>query len=204
MQNGVGKMSIIGVLSMQGAVAEHLDLLAKIDGVQVLQVKKASQLDDIDGLIMPGGESTTMGKLLRQYNIMDPLRERIKRGMPVWGTCAGMILLAQKIINHDDSYLGVLDVTVRRNAYGSQLDSFHTTALIPKIADYPLPLTFIRAPYIEEAGPEVEVLLSLDGKIVAVEQNNVLATSFHPELNEDLSFHQYFVNKVKKAYSMAS
>lgn len=197
-------MSKIGVLAMQGAVAEHMDLLARIDGVQALQIKKASQLADIDGLIMPGGESTTMGKLLRQYDIMDPLRERIKQGMPVWGTCAGMILLAQRIVSQDESYLGVLDVTVRRNAYGSQLDSFHTRAVIPKISDYPLPLTFIRAPYIEEAGPEVEVLLELDGKIVAVEQNNVLATSFHPELNEDLSFHQYFVRKVQKTYSMAS
>lgn len=197
-------MSKIGVLAMQGAVAEHMNLLARIDGVQALQIKKASQLADIDGLIMPGGESTTMGKLLRQYDIMDPLRERIKQGMPVWGTCAGMILLAQRIVSQDESYLGVLDVTVRRNAYGSQLDSFHTLAVIPKISDYPLPLTFIRAPYIEEAGPEVEVLLELDGKIVAVEQNNVLATSFHPELNEDLSFHQYFVRKVQKTYSMAS
>lgn len=189
---------------MQGAVAEHLDLLARIDGVQALQIKKASQLDDIDGLIMPGGESTTMGKLLRQYSIMDPLREKIACGMPVWGTCAGMILLAQRIVNQSDSYLGVLDVSVRRNAYGSQLDSFHTRAVIHKIADYPLPLTFIRAPYIEEVGPGVEVLLQLDGKIVAVEQNNVLATSFHPELNEDLSFHQYFIHKVQKTYSIAS
>jgi len=197
MPNGAGSMLNVGVLALQGSVIEHMKCVAEIDGVHAVEVRKVEQLADIDGLIIPGGESTTIGKLLREYNMMQALRSRIEAGMQVWGTCAGMILLAGEIVDQEDSYLGVLDISVRRNAYGSQLDSFQTTAVIPKIAAHPLPLTFIRAPYIERCGSRVEVLLVLDGHIVAVEQENILAASFHPELTDDLSFHQYFVNKIR-------
>ncbi|KUG04535.1 pyridoxine biosynthesis glutamine amidotransferase, glutaminase subunit [hydrocarbon metagenome] len=196
MLNGAGKMSKVGVLALQGAVAEHIHCLQKIDGVQVVEVRKAEHLLDIDALILPGGESTTIGKLLREYGMIEPLRDLIQAGLPVWGTCAGMILLARDIVNEDEVYLDVLDVSVRRNAYGSQLDSFQSSAVIPGVAEHDIPLTFIRAPYIEKCGPEAEILLVLDGNIVAVEHNNILATSFHPELTEDLTFHKYFIKKI--------
>ncbi len=196
MQNGAGKLMKIGVLALQGSVIEHIQCLQKIEGVQVVEVRKAEQLSEIDGLILPGGESTTIGKMLREYRIIEPLRDLIQSGLPVWGTCAGMILLAKDIVGQDEVYLDVLDVSVRRNAYGSQLDSFQSSAVIHKLAEHDIPLTFIRAPYIEKCGPEAEILLILDGNIVAVEQDNILATSFHPELTEDLSFHKYFIKKI--------
>lgn len=196
MLNGAGKVIKIGVLALQGSVIEHIKCLEKIEGVQVIEVRKAEQLLELDGLILPGGESTTIGKLLREYQIMEPLRDLIKTGLPVWGTCAGMILLARDIVDEDEVYLNVLDVSVRRNAYGSQLDSFQSSAVITKIAQHDIPLTFIRAPFIENCGPEVEILLVLDGNIVAVKHNHILATSFHPELTEDLSFHRYFINQI--------
>lgn len=193
------KMITVGVLAIQGAVAEHINCLQKIDGIKPVEVKTNEDMQTIDGLIIPGGESTTIGKLLNEYEMIPVLRSKIQHGMPIWGTCAGMILLAKRIVNQDITYLDVLDVDVRRNAYGSQLDSFQTDALIPKISSNPLPLTFIRAPYIEKTGSNVDVLLELDEKIVAVEQDNILATSFHPELTDDLSFHKYFVQKVRAA-----
>jgi 5'-phosphate synthase pdxT subunit len=192
-------MANIGVLALQGAVAEHLACLNALEDVAARVVKTRAQLDDIDALIMPGGESTTMGKLLVEYELMRPLQERIKQGMPVWGTCAGMILLANQIVNQDWTYLNVLDVAVRRNAYGSQLNSFVTRTVVEKVSPEPMPLVFIRAPYIEKAGPQVEVLLRLNGHIVAVRQNNILATAFHPELTADLRFHQFFVNMLNGA-----
>ncbi len=196
MQNEAGKLMKIGVLALQGSVVEHIQCLQKIEGVQVVEVRKAEQLLDLDGLILPGGESTTIGKLLKEYGLMEPLRGLIQAGLPVWGTCAGMILLANDIVDQNEVYLNVLDVSVRRNAYGSQLDSFQSSAVIDKIAGHDIPLTFIRAPYIEKCGPQAEILLVLDGNIVAVEQDNILATSFHPELTEDLTFHKYFVKKI--------
>lgn len=199
MPSGVGKTMKIGVLALQGSVIEHIRCLREIEDVQVIEVRKAEQLAGLDGLIIPGGESTTIGKLLEEYQIMEPLRQLIQAGLPVGGTCAGMILLARKIADQDEVYLDVLDVTVRRNAYGSQLDSFQRAAVIPGVAEQEIPLTFIRAPYIEDCGPEVEILLVLDGNIVAVGQGNILATSFHPELTQDLSFHRYFIQKVHQA-----
>ncbi len=187
----------IGILALQGAVIEHIQSLNKIEDILVVEVKRAEQLLEIDGLIIPGGESTAIGKLLREYNMMEPLKRLINSGLPVWGTCAGMILLAKAIVNDEEVYLDVLDVSVRRNAYGSQLDSFQSSAMIEKVAEHDIPLIFIRAPYIEKCGPDVEILLTLDGNIVAVEQDNILATSFHPELTEDLSFHKFFINKIK-------
>lgn len=184
----------IGVLALQGAVAEHVSCLNALDNIKATAVKTRAQLEEVQALIMPGGESTTMGKLLKEYDLMQPLHERIQNGMPVWGTCAGMILLAKRIVNQDWTYLNVLDVAVRRNAYGTQLDSFCTQAVVEKVSPEPMPLVFIRAPYIEKAGPQVEVLLHLNGHIVAVRQRNILATAFHPELTGDLRFHQFFVN----------
>ncbi len=197
MLNGAGKVLKIGVLALQGSVIEHIQCLEKIDGIKVVEVKKAEQLLEIDGLILPGGESTTIGKLLREYDMLEPLQHLIKAGLPVWGTCAGMILLAKDIVDQNEVYLDVLDVSVRRNAYGTQLDSFQSSAVVEKVAEHDISLTFIRAPYIEKCGLGVDVLLVLNGNIVAVEQDNILATSFHPELSNDLSFHKYFINKIK-------
>ncbi|HML88199.1 MAG TPA: pyridoxal 5'-phosphate synthase glutaminase subunit PdxT [Methylomusa anaerophila] len=188
----------IGVLALQGAVKEHLDRLNSLPDVAGLAVKKAADLNNIDGLILPGGESTTIGKLLREFNLSPILIDKINRGLPVWGTCAGMILLAKAIIGEETRHLGVMDICVRRNAYGSQLDSFATELVIPKVSSSPVPLVFIRAPYVEETGKDVQILARVDGKIVAVEQGNMLATAFHPELTDDLTFHRYFAEKVRK------
>lgn len=188
----------IGVLGLQGAVAEHITMLHQFDNVQPVVVKTKTELDSVEALIMPGGESTAIGKLLDDFNLMDVLAERIRKGMPVWGTCAGMILLAKKISNHDRTFLNAMDIQVRRNAYGSQLDSFRTTLNIPEISEAEIPLVFIRAPYVEEAWNDVKVLAKVDDKIVACKQNNMLATSFHPELTNDLSFHKYFIEKMVK------
>lgn len=204
MPNGDGKVTTIGVLALQGAVAEHMEHLNRLGNIRGVLVKKEAQLQAVDGMILPGGESTTMGKLLHEYGMMQPLRDRIIAGMPVWGTCAGMILLAKHIVNQGRNYLDVLDASVRRNAYGSQLDSFQTTRVIEKVSKNPIPLVFIRAPYIEQVGPQAEILLELDGHIVAVEQQHILATSFHPELTPDLSMHRYFAEKILRVLQQAS
>lgn len=185
-------MTRIGILALQGSVIEHKRMLERIEQVQCVEIKKKEQLKDLDGMILPGGESTAIAKLMEDFDIAFPLKERIEAGMPVWGTCAGLILLA-KHIQGEKAHLGVMDITVRRNAYGRQLDSFEAEAVIPKISGNPLPLVFIRAPWIEAAGPEAEVLLRIDNKIVAAQEKNMLATSFHPELTTDLSLHRYFV-----------
>ena len=185
-------MTRIGILALQGSVIEHKRMLERIEQVQCVEIKKKEQLKDLDGMILPGGESTAIAKLMEDFDIAFSLKERIEAGMPVWGTCAGLILLA-KHIQGEKAHLGVMDITVRRNAYGRQLDSFEAEAVIPKISGNPLPLVFIRAPWIEAAGPEAEVLLRIDNKIVAAQEKNILATSFHPELTTDLSLHRYFV-----------
>jgi len=189
----------IGILGLQGSVIEHELMLERLDGVEPVQVKVKADFDKIDGLILPGGESTTIGRLISDYDLKGKITQRANAGMPIWGTCAGMILLAKHIINDDKVHLGLMDIYVRRNAYGSQLDSFKTDMLIPKVAGHPIPLVFIRAPYVEKAEDGAEVLAELDGKIIAVRQGNMLATSFHPELTDDLSFHRYFADIVKKA-----
>lgn len=190
-------MLTIGVLALQGAVQEHLDCLNSLPDTKGIAVKKTAELNTIDALILPGGESTTMGKLLHEFNLTPNLMEKIRSGLPVWGTCAGMILLAKNIVDEPNCYLGLMDITVRRNAYGSQLDSFSTTALIPEVSRTPLPLVFIRAPYVETVGSDVKVLSTVADKIVAVEQHNMLATAFHPELTGNLEFHKYFAAKVR-------
>lgn len=192
----VGKMKRIGILALQGAVAEHMHALSKLQNVTTCAVKTMDEIKEVDGLILPGGESTAMGKLLDYFQMLAPLKNLIKEGLPVWGTCAGMILLAKEISNQETSYLQAMDTVVKRNGYGSQLDSFQTTASIPEIAASPIPLTFIRAPYIESAKDNVTVLAKVENKIVAAQQNHMLATAFHPELTNDLSFHRYFVEKI--------
>jgi len=186
----------IGVLALQGAFKEHINIIKSL-GHKAIEIRNAEQLNDIDGIILPGGESTAIGKLLNDFKIKEVLINKIKNGLPVWGTCAGMILLAKEIVNEELSHLGVMDIVVKRNAYGSQLDSFSLESDIPEVSDKPIPMIFIRAPYIERIGDEVKILKIYDDKIVAVKQRNMLATSFHPELSEDESFHTYFVNMIK-------
>jgi pyridoxal 5'-phosphate synthase pdxT subunit len=188
----------IGVLAIQGSVEEHINMLEKISGVIPCKIKSAKDLDNISGIILPGGESTTIGKLMKDYDLIEPLKNKIKSGLPVWGTCAGMILLAKEIIGEDAIHIGVMDISVRRNAYGSHLDSFRTSIVIPKVCNDEIPLVFIRAPWVERVYKNVQILAQINDKIIAVEQDNILATSFHPELADSLCFHKYFVNKAIK------
>lgn len=190
-----GKMKRIGVLALQGGVEEHLQALSKIKDVQPVSVKYIEDINSIDGLIIPGGESTTLGKLLNTFNMLETLRQKINEGLPVWGTCAGMILLAKHIENDVAKYLGVMDITVKRNAYGRQLGSFETLASIKEVSTTSIPLVFIRAPYVSEVEDSVQVLLKVEDKIVACKQRNMLATAFHPELTDNQVFHEYFVKQ---------
>lgn len=185
----------IGILALQGAFIEHKYSLDKL-GVESFEIRQKRDIEaPFDGLIIPGGESTVIGKLLHQLDLFEPIKEMIKNGMPVFGTCAGLIVLA-KNIEGEEPHIGLMDMTVRRNAYGKQIDSFRTDAVIEKISPSPVPLVFIRAPWIESVGENVEVLCELDGHIVAARQDNMLVTSFHPELTEDLTFHKYFVDMI--------
>ena len=198
MQNEDGKMIKVGVLAIQGAVAEHLELLNQIPDVCAQEGKYLDELNEVDGLIIPGGESTAIGRLLRDFNLLQPLKERILNGMPVWGTCAGMILLAKSLENDPTVHLGVMDITVERNAYGRQLGSFTTEVEIEKISSNKIPLIFIRAPYVTQVKSDVDLLLEVTDHIVACQQKQMLATSFHPELTKDTSFHRYFINMIKQ------
>lgn len=189
----------IGVLSIQGGVSEHIKHLKALD-VETMEVKFPKDLEDLDGLILPGGESTAISKILKERKMINILKNKILSGLPVWGTCAGMILLSKELEDNSVINIGVMDIEVKRNAYGSQLDSFDTTDIILEISDNPIPLVFIRAPYIVKVGDSVEVLLKLGGNIVAAKQNNMLATAFHPELTKNLEFHNYFLKMCKKEY----
>lgn len=184
-------MKKIGVLAMQGAVAEHLQKL-KIIGAAGIAVKYPEQLEGLDGLIIPGGESTAIGKLIEKFELMNPIKEKIQTGLPVWGTCAGMILLAKRIYGQDQTYLAAMNICVKRNAYGSQLDSFTVRQKIKSVSKSEIPMVFIRAPYVSEIGKNVQVLAEVNEHIVAVKEKNILATAFHPELTADSSFHAYF------------
>lgn len=188
-------MKRVGVLGLQGGVAEHMEKLSQIENVIPVNVKYAKDLECIDGLIIPGGESTTLGLLIREFGLFELLKERIQSRMPVWGTCAGMIILAKEISNDETKHLGVMDIKVKRNAYGTQLESFSTKAQIDIVSDREIPLVFIRAPYVESAGDNVEIIYRVDDKIVACKERNMLATSFHPELTEDIGFHKYFTDR---------
>ncbi len=189
----------IGVLALQGAFIEHCQILQQI-GVDVREIRLPVQLQQLDGLIMPGGESTTILKLMHGYGLYAPLKELIGKGFPVWGTCAGMICLAAKIKNSQHSSLQPLeamDIIVKRNAFGRQVDSFEIDLDVPALGIQPYHAVFIRAPLIEKVGLSVEILARLDdGVIVAARQGNLLVSSFHPELTADIRFHQYFENIV--------
>jgi 5'-phosphate synthase pdxT subunit len=186
----------IGVLASQGAFVEHIAILRQLE-VEALPVRLPQQLASLDGLIIPGGESTSISKLMLTYNLMDEVRNLAQNGLPIFGTCAGMILLASKISDLDVELLGVMDITVGRNAFGRQRESFETELSIPVLGEKPFPGVFIRAPVIERANGKVEILARLaEGTGVAARQGKLLASAFHPELTSDLRFHQYFLDIV--------
>lgn len=184
----------VGVLALQGAFIEHANALKKL-GVEPVLIRNVRDLEGIKGLILPGGESTAIGKLLVDLNLMIPIKILIENGLPTFGTCAGMILLAKNLSNDSRKHLGVMDITVKRNAYGRQNDSFSTEepfkGIEPKVE-----MVFIRAPYIESVGKNVEILAEVDSNIVAAREKNMLVTSFHPELTSDLKVHEYFLNMI--------
>ncbi|MEJ8633812.1 pyridoxal 5'-phosphate synthase glutaminase subunit PdxT [Streptomyces sp. NPDC006475] len=192
---------VIGVLALQGDVREHLIALASADAV-ARQVRRPEELAEVDGLVIPGGESTTMSKLAALFGMTEPLRERVRSGMPVYGTCAGLIMLADKILDprSGQETLGGIDMIVRRNAFGRQNESFEASVELRGVVDGPVEGVFIRAPWVESVGAEVEVLAEYDGHIVAVRQGNALATSFHPELTGDHRVHGLFVDMVRAAW----
>ena len=180
----------IGVLALQGAFREHLDTLRAI-GVEGVRVREPADLAEISGLIFPGGESTTMRQLIERWGLREPILDLAAQGAPLFGTCAGMIVLATQIAGGESPILPLLDVTVERNAFGRQLDSFEADVPVPVLGDTPVHAVFIRAPIIERTGPDVDVLATLgDGRIVAVRQRNVIATAFHPELAGETRFHR--------------
>ncbi len=195
----------IGVLALQGDVREHLDALSA-SGATGVTVRRPSELDAVDGIVIPGGESTTMSNLLSVFDLLEPLRARLKDGLPAYGSCAGMILLATEVLDTrpDAQHLDGLDITVRRNAFGRQVDSFETDLEFVGIDGDAVRAVFIRAPWVERVGDDVEVLAVVPdgpaaGKVVAVRQGVVMATSFHPEVTGDRRVHQQFVNLVRAA-----
>jgi 5'-phosphate synthase pdxT subunit len=194
-------MPKIGVLALQGAFLEHQKMLDKI-GAETAQIRLPEDLNDLDGLIIPGGESTTIGKLATQYGLIDPLRE-FARHKPTWGTCAGLIFLAKDIGREAQPILGLMDIQVNRNAFGRQVDSFEIPLIIKGIAeDAPFHAVFIRAPLVTQTHAPAMVLATLpEGGVVAVQQGHLLGTAFHPELTEDLRFHEYFYDMVKSNFS---
>ncbi|MFE4533073.1 pyridoxal 5'-phosphate synthase glutaminase subunit PdxT [Streptomyces anulatus] len=189
---------LIGVLALQGDVREHLIALASADAL-ARPVRRPEELAEVDGLVIPGGESTTMSKLAVLFGMMDPLRERVGAGMPVYGTCAGMILLAEKILDprSGQETVGGIDMIVRRNAFGRQNESFEAAVEVRGVEGGPVEGVFIRAPWVESVGAETEVIAEHGGHIVAVRQKNALATSFHPELTGDHRVHALFVDMVR-------
>ncbi len=198
----------VGVLALQGDFAEHLAALERL-AVPAREVRTLRELESVAALVIPGGESTTIGRLLERFDLMEPLRARVHAGMPVWGTCAGLILLAREVdpdtrARHQP-LLGLLDVSVRRNAFGSQRESFECDLLVTPLGPPPLRAVFIRAPVVSAVGPNVEVLARLpDGTPVAVQEGNVVGTAFHPELTEDLRFHAWFVTLAERAVTVTT
>ena len=186
----------IAVLALQGAFIEHEQMLSRL-GVSSFEIRQKKDLETpFDGLIIPGGESTVQGKLMRELGLFEPLRERIEAGLPVFGTCAGLLLLAKKIENDERLHFATMDICAVRNAYGRQLGSFYTESEFSGIGK--IPMTFIRAPYISEVSGDTQILASVDGKIVAARQKDQLVTAFHPELNDDTSVHRYFLDIIKQ------
>jgi len=188
----------VGVLALQGTFIEHIGILRQL-GVEAPPIRLPRELDTLDGLIIPGGESTTMLRLMESFELIQPVKEMARYGLPVWGTCAGMILLAKDVSNYEMETLGLMDMKVRRNAFGSQVDSFEADLEIPLVGGEPFHAVFIRAPIIEEAKPSVEILSRLpDGTIVAIRQNRLLGCAFHPEFTDDSRFHSYFLNMISQ------
>ncbi|QXW02972.1 MULTISPECIES: pyridoxal 5'-phosphate synthase glutaminase subunit PdxT [Rhodococcus] len=196
---------LIGVLALQGDVREHLAALAD-SGADAVGVRRPEELDKVDGIVIPGGESTTMSRLLQVFELLEPLRERLRGGLPAYGSCAGMILLASEVLDTrpDAEHLNAIDMTVRRNAFGRQVDSFESDLEFEGIVGDPVRAVFIRAPWVERVGPGVEVLAKVPaaageaaGRIVAVRQGSVIATSFHPEVTGDRRVHELFVDLVR-------
>lgn len=188
----------IGVLAVQGAFAEHRQILEKL-GAETFEIRQLRDLEQhFDGLVLPGGESTVQGKLLHDLGLFEPLKSLIEKELPTFGTCAGLILLADKLSNDSHTYFGTLSATVERNAYGRQLGSFYAEENFDGIGK--IPMTFIRAPLIQKVGEEVQVLATVNDQIVAVRYKNQLAISFHPELNEDLRVHKYFLETLPLFY----
>ena len=194
---GVTSVIKVGVLALQGAFVEHIEMLRRL-GVEAPAIRLPAELQGLDGLIIPGGESTTICRLMASYNLREALKGLAEAGLPMLGTCAGMILLAARAVGLAEGPLGVMDIKVRRNAFGRQVDSFEVDLRIPALGDAPFHAVFIRAPFIEAVGPGVEVLASLpEGIPVAARQGNLVVSAFHPELTTDLRFHRYFLNLVE-------
>ncbi|HEY8912239.1 pyridoxal 5'-phosphate synthase glutaminase subunit PdxT [Lacisediminihabitans sp.] len=192
---------IVGVLALQGDFREHIAVLRSL-GADARPIRRPEELAEVAGLVIPGGESSVMDKLSRAFGLAEPLKDAIRSGLPVYGTCAGLIMLADRLLDgiNGQQTLGGLDIAVRRNAFGSQLDSFETDLEIPVLGDPPLHAVFIRAPVVEDAGAGVVPLATLaDGRVVAVEQGNLLGTSFHPEMTGDTRFHEHFLRMVAAA-----
>lgn len=187
----------IGVLALQGAVAEHIRAIEKA-GAEGVVVKRTEQLDELQGMIIPGGESTTIGKLMRTYNFIDAMKSFYGQGKPIFGTCAGLIVIAKRIAGQEEAHLELMDITVARNAFGRQRESFETDLPVKGI-DEQVRAVFIRAPLIQEVGQDVEVLATYNDQIVAAQQGNLLAASFHPELTDDYRMHAYFLDMVKNS-----
>jgi 5'-phosphate synthase pdxT subunit len=191
-------MKKIGVLALQGTFIEHIGCLRRL-GADAFPIRLSQELEGLHGLIIPGGESTTMLRLMESFELIQPIREIARDGLAIWGTCAGMVLLAKDVSNYEMETLGLMDTKVRRNAFGSQIDSFEVDLEIPAVGEEPFHAVFIRAPVIKEAEPGVEILSRLpDGTIVAARQNRLLACAFHPEFTGDLRFHSYFLNMVSQ------
>ena len=188
-------MAKIGVIAVQGAFREHERIIQEL-GAQTVQVKLPKHLDGVDGVVIPGGESTAIGRLMREYNLLEGVREVASSGAPIFGTCAGMIVMAKHISGGESAHLGLLDVEVNRNSFGRQRDSFETDLAIPVLGSDPFPAVFIRAPHIASVGEGVEVLARYEDRVVAVKEGNCLAISFHPELTDDNRLHGYMLSLV--------
>lgn len=186
----------IGVLALQGDVREHLRMINQI-GHEGISVKREQDLKKIDALIMPGGESTTLEILMQKYGLYEPIKDFYRKGRPLYGTCAGLILLSKKVSGENRALLGLMDIDVQRNAYGRQRESFEAEISIKCLNNPPFKCIFIRAPWIVKTGKKVEILAEFEDKIVMAKENNILVTSFHPELSEDKRVHQYFVKMIK-------
>jgi len=185
----------IGVLALQGAVTEHIQMLTALDA-EAVPIRLPSELKGLDALVIPGGESTTISRLLTDYQLLQPIRHLATQGFPVFGTCAGLVLLAKRVLNLDREVIGVMNIEVRRNAFGRQVDSFETELNVPVLGNGAFHGIFIRAPIIQKVEAGVEILCQLNGKPAAVRQGKLLGCAFHPELTSDLRFHRYFLNLI--------